>query len=72
MAATSSCPCVSSPATASKGGESSVVIYTVVYENLIPTIHLQSRDQVNRKAMNVTCCLIAQKTTRSRNVWHDV
>jgi hypothetical protein len=55
MAATSSCPCVSSPAMASKGGESSVVVYTVVYEKLIPTIHFQSRDQVNRKAMNVTC-----------------
>jgi hypothetical protein len=55
MPATSSCSCVSSPATASKRGESSVVIYTIVYENLIPTIHFQSRDQVNRKAMNVTC-----------------
>ena len=34
-----------------------IASYAFVSENLIPTITFQSRDRVNRKAMNVTCCL---------------
>jgi hypothetical protein len=55
MGATNSCPSISLPATASRAGESSAVIYPFVSENLNPTNHFQSRDQVNRKVMNVTC-----------------
>ena len=32
-----------------------IASYAFVSENFIPTITFQSRDQVNRKAMNVTC-----------------